>query len=1178
MSLLSNPFQSVGLLDDARRASIIASLCPGSVAVPSSAPVLRVGLTWSRSGVNAVDASLPVTMQLLAELTNGHGGVWMDGVQYQVQLLMADDQSSAAYAQLLYAYLEQQLDVRLFVAPYGDTMIQQLSTHIAASNGTFVVGVGSDPMNYAGNTGNLFDFINTSDLLLRQSLDYINTAAQNASATSRQPMMGIATVCVFTATVDPLLRAQREGLLNWIATENGRRSASAAAAAQQLPADQLIQLVLDVAWPDSSDATTCASYYSLCPADVDLVVALSSGHGIITGLKASQLRPRAALGWTSDPLLVHDFVFIDDGFEHAYNQDVADAAGWIIPVPLDVPAAITVPAQIFATAQQFTPIFITYTAALNLSTTLSTVDATYANSWCTLMAAVNSSASTQRADMRRAVLSLNGQVAMSGLLQVSATSGINEAPLGTVAQCDGAVSCLFRDLQSLPLYPYDWAWHPISPGDRIASTQSPTPILVALVVTVLGVWVAQIIVEQATFVRRRGGRSYLLWLIIATLSLGGVGVWCCMLMQTTALTTSLPGAGQAQSVDWSLAIMLLAWLPSLALTFPGLWLLILDVPTDALSSVEGGAKTAAAPSSTDEEGVDCEREAGLSGGGYLQRLLRWVSWRMVMGGLLLAASVVLTRVTLWYVWRQDAGFRSLAWAWVVSTLVDTTLIPLSTLMFVHALRWRIPAVFLFASGVMADWQVHAASLHFTYATHDSSEVSSPGLSATVVLIIAGLIAAFTCFVFVGLQFHAMKLSRNDLSLLVNRLRVALASQEAQVAQLQKRSERQLRGAQVLSRMLSTINLVTTLPQEYGLPLSLYSGVTRLGAFLWSSAAPNSAAPAPGVTSGELPTGPGMKPNAEGGWASSLQRRKSSLSRSVRVVPVRAYNDRRATAEDRGFESSIISALEAQSRHAQLQPQVQALTDSSLLGRNSGVERSRGGALRSSDSSQLKSLDEANFDLTAPLLGGDGAAGKLRRRDGASAPVTAPSLEMIMSHPVAVEVLKRALQRSQSVESLIFCLHARWYRSLSSGKARRLLAERIAGAFIRQGSENEINISTRQRDSILSTLQLTSTSSSSSNRDEAACSPTLFCEAEQECIQLINSNLWSAFTATADYRLCAWICTYLDVNVAVDTFALDLPAADHGDGGPSQTSEASRFLRSTGSMEDEAAIHSGDATS
>ena len=1060
--------------------------------------------------------------------------------------------------------------MRLFVAPYGDGLLQRLSGYIASSNGTFVVGAGSDPADYDGNTGNLFNFINTSDLLLKQSLDLVNAAAaQNATLGASN---GLSTICAFTATVDPLLLAQREGLLNWIASENARRRAAAAAAGQGLSDLDLVQLVLDVAWPDDSDAATSASYYALCPDGTDLVVALASGHGAITGLAASYRRPHAAIGWTSDPLVVSDFVFIAGGFEHSFSQTVADAAGWIIPVPLDVPQQETLPALIFGNALEFTPLFATYTAALNVSAKLSTADATYAAAWCTLMSALNSSVSINRHDMRQAVLSLNGLISLTGPLQINAVTGVNDATLGSVAQCDDAITCLFRTPQSLPSYPYDWPWHVILPGDPISASQSPPPILVALVVTVLGVWVAQIIVEQATFVRRRGGLSYLLWLIIATVSLGGVGVWCCMLMQTTALTTSLPGTGVSQSVDWSLAIMLLAWLPSLMLAFPGLWLLILDVPSDVVSSVHG-ATASIAPPSTDSQRAADPKLATPSTHRRLLQLLSCASWRVGAGCVLLVSSVVLTRVTLWYVWQQEAAFRSVAWAWVVSTVMDVTLIPLSSLMFVHALRWRIPAVFVFSGCVMADWQVHVNSLQFRYEPQGSSAAPSPGLSATVVLIIAGLIAAFTCFVFVGLQFHAMKLSRNDLSLLVNSLRFALSSRQAQVAQLQKRSERRLRGAQMLSRMLSAINLVTTLPQEYGLPLSLFSGVTRLGAFLSSSAAPDSAAA--GAIPSELPAAGStmtIRSRVDVVWSPPKHRRKVSKSRNIRVVPVQGGDgDRRVTVEDRSFESCIVSALEAQSRHAQLQPQRPQATTESLLGR--AAERTRGTSR--SESGQLRA-EEAEFDLTAPLLGLDGAATKLKRRDSSSTALTSPSLEAIMAHPVAVEVLKRALQKSQSVESLIFCLHARWYRSLSSSRARRLLAERIVSAFIRQGSSDEINISTRQRDDILSSLAHGSSGSSSSRDGEA--SPTLFLEAEQECIRLINSNLWGSFTATADYRLCAWLCAYLDVSVAVATLAEELPAAVQPDAIASLTSEPSRFLRSAVSAEDEGAVHSGDTAS
>ena len=1146
MPILSN-LSTLGL--NAMHAPLIALLSPGLVPVFNSAPILTIGMTYSASGINAADPSLLVTMQFLAELTNGRGGIWLNGTQHQVQLIVADDQSSANYMQLLYSALEQELGIQLFIAPYGDQFIQHLSAHMAASNGTFVVGVGSDPVNYIGNTGNLFDFINTSDLLLRKSLDLVNTAAQNTALHSR----GISTICAFTATVDPLLRAQHDGLLSWMETENARRKAGASGGISE---PDLVHLAADVAWPDSSDTATYASYYSLCPDGSDLVVALASGHAHITGLAASYRRPNAMIGWTSDPLVAPGFKFVPGGIEHSFNQKITDAAGWLIPVPVDTPELITLPAQVLSNAFELPPLFAAYTAALNVSAVISTAAGTYIQSWCTLMAAINSSASLSRDDMRQAVLSLNGLISQSGLLQINTTTGVNDALSGVVVQCDDATTCWFRSMQSPPIFPYDWPWHVILPGDPIFSSQNPSPVLVALVIAVLGTWVAQILLEQASFIRRKGGLSFLLWLIIAAVALGGVGIWCCMLMQTTAMTTSLPGADSSQPVQWSLGVILLALCPSLALVFLGLWLLLADVSNDQLLSIRSSSGTSTRPS-LELKASATKLGTSFSQNQLVRQLMSLLTWRVIAGVGLFGSSITLTRVTLWYVWQQDAVVRSVAFAWAASTVTDLVLIPLSTLMLIRALRWKIPAIFLFAGSVMADWQIHASSLQFTYQPSGACAVSSPCLSVAVVLVIAGSIAAFACFVFVGLQFHAMKLSRNDLSLRLNDFQTALFSQQSLNRRLQEQGKRQLRGALVLSRMLNAINLLTTLPQEYSLPLSFLSDTPWLSASEeqhnaaghlsrklssrahTSSSSASSCATTSNVLAYEFATKSsataGLTVNKIGPAPSYSKRR--SKSRTGLPIPGRVDDQFYASVGDKGIEGRIVDVLVAQHDYTQLKLGSQNAEADTILGRSAHASLGR-----TSRSSEHKS-EEGGFELTAPLLG----------VNGIGLTVPSPTLETIMSHPVAVEVLKRVLNKNQSVESLIFCLHARWYRRLNSSKARGLLADRIVGTFIRTGSSDEININTRQRNNILSTLLKT---------NDERCPSTLFLEAEQECINLITSNLWNTFVATADYRLCAWICSYLDINVAFEAYAVDMPPAENIDGATPKNPEQTRMNLST----------------
>ena len=337
-------------------------------------------------------------------------------------------------------------------------------------------------------------------------------------------------------------------------------------------------------------------------------------------------------------------------------------------------------------------------------------------------------------------------------------------------------------------------------------------------------WVAQIITEQAIFARRRGGR-FRVWLAIVTLSLGGVGVWCNVLVQSTALTTTLPGATASQAISFSLGALLIAILPCLVLTFCGLLAAISDV--EASNAKQRANRAAGISQALRAEKSAKKKAAALSNRQHLSYLIDCITWRAALGGLLLAAAVVLTRVSLWSIWVQDADYRSVAWGWVVTLLLDVLLIPTALLMFIHALRWRIAAVFIFSAAVMADWQIMMVSLHFTWAPSRSSFLDSITVSSEVIVLVAGLIAALIAFVFLGLLFRAMRLSRNDLSLIVVELETVVARLKNKALNDTNLIQQCAKDVDVLMRSLDAVNVLSSQPQEYGLALAMYTSAQQL---------------------------------------------------------------------------------------------------------------------------------------------------------------------------------------------------------------------------------------------------------------------------------------------------------------------------------------------------------------
>jgi hypothetical protein len=120
-------------------------------------------------------------------------------------------------------------------------------------------------------------------------------------------------------------------------------------------------------------------------------------------------------------------------------------------------------------------------------------------------------------------------------------------------------------------------------------------------------------------------------------------------------------------------------------------------------------------------------------------------------------------------------------------------------------------------------------------------------------------------------------------------------------------------------------------------------------------------------------------------------------------------------------------------------------------------------------------------------------------------------------------------KTRSVESLVFLLHVRRYHALISSATRKLLALRMADTFIRQDAAQQININTQQRETILNAVD---------QKGDQGCTLSLFSAAEVECMMLMRSNAWKSFTATSGYRLCAWLCHYINLGEAVQALTMD----------------------------------------
>jgi hypothetical protein len=105
---------------------------------------------------------------------------------------------------------------------------------------------------------------------------------------------------------------------------------------------------------------------------------------------------------------------------------------------------------------------------------------------------------------------------------------------------------------------------------------------------------------------------------------------------------------------------------------------------------------------------------------------------------------------------------------------------------------------------------------------------------------------------------------------------------------------------------------------------------------------------------------------------------------------------------------------------------------------------------------------------------------------------------------------------------------RRYRTLTSARVRKLLATAISNVFVRENAPQQINIETRQRDVIMAAVR---------SKSDSDCTPELFHAAERECLLLMRTNAFKPFIRTSGYRLCVWLCHYIDMQAVVRHFAV-----------------------------------------
>ena len=824
ISSFSIPFTTYGpaFANPAGVARVNATIYGGRLPYPDlSLPILKIATPITLTGpYDAYASILSTSIPFAVDMINAHGGLFFNDSQYLLAITWASDDSSDSYLQLLYSQWLNDPSYFLFLMP--PTQEQQVTVWplVEGTNRTWtsILTLGSGVLPDYPYRFNMLPSWNQAPL---RTLNTINERAQlyhEELANGTKPLFvdtvtssyGILTVCLYTHNDSSLIDIA-SGVREWVNATNAARRVAGAAESE------LITIVQDVFWSldaNTFDQSVYQQSFEQCPDNVDLLVvageiATADVNLVTAAMAATLLRPKVAFTTSS----AIDYNASDPAMQQTWQWWVTQSSQPIVEA--------TLPTATFYSLLEMAGAFAYYTGALpNVGHVLmlSMLDA--------VRAALSEAASLSSADLRDAYLRVDGDT-FAQHVSFNNVTGNNDASVSVAYQLQPAGLVLIQNLTQMA-YPAPFPWKRTVVGDPVNVVQQGSTVVVAVVISVLGCWVAQIMLEQAVYVKRRGG-WYVLWLLVVAVALGGSGVWCAQFALSSAVTMSIPSTG-GLPIHWSLPVALLALLPALLLTWLALAVGIRDFGDQSADEKHRGGAAYEAKQARRHQEEEKRKLAALNSAEHLRHLARSISRYVLSAAVLLTAAIFLSRVALMYVWSVQATAGTSAGAWVVSVLVCYLLVAVAVLWYFHALRYRVLAVFALVGAIFLDWEVHLTLGGFTYlsAVYDTpASLYIVLLSSSAVTLLCGVVAAFTCFVFVGLQFSRMQLSRNGLSVLVATMEAAIRSHRRTIAA----QEAELRAVRLqldaMAKALECITLLRPLHAHLSLALSTQANASTL---------------------------------------------------------------------------------------------------------------------------------------------------------------------------------------------------------------------------------------------------------------------------------------------------------------------------------------------------------------
>ena len=719
------------------------------------------------------------------------------------------------------------------------------------------------------------------------------------------------------------------------------------------------------------------------------------------------------------------------------------------------------------------------------------------------------------------------------------------------------------------------------PGLSLSASQQVSAMVLAAAVPLLGFWLAVHSVELMYAALRRSQLGTMLGCLTLSIAAVGFSSWAGILTYFASIELSCMDCVNPLTLAYRVDYILLAWVPSFVGVAIAIACMIASLKhnqslrvTSVRRAVGGKGEASTVQQANTEPSVDrstmgsstINRSTKISeteqypalepererdrmqwltiqyrkAASTLSRLVLCASYHVPLGGLALAAALVLTRVALTYVTLTQATTTTSTAADIFGAIIVYGLSCATLLLLFYAPYFRWLSSVLLTAALIIDCQLHFGTDHVIYQPHIAIDRSSAqSISRGSVLLLTGVTGA-ACFVATVLtSLYRFRAARRRLAAQMRHTANKLNSAESRIAAQRLTIGRlTVLGMEAL-RSLDAVAVLRPFDQDAGSKaakdyriltqdlLWCYNGAASLQQSTLSESArliapllfsTNNAASvrtsraqtiqqiakAVGDAASDTTTAGTGVSSATGG--TSVNNWTSTERASISAQSVQSNNAATTLLAVGAFDSVTAAGLEK-------------LANCLVLKLRKGEDL----LLQGLTSIASQAVTDANL-IAAPLtqhIAQGSTDSEVTAALSAILAVAAsfnPTLDHVLSHPVCTELLKDHMQQAASVENILFLVQVSRWKRTGNASLRRRLAQLIMDEFIAVNSLHQVNLASRERDALQSTL-LAARGGGRFSSSTAALPQHLFAQAEKEVRALVLTNNWKTFARSVQYGVC-----------------------------------------------------------